>query len=488
MTAGLNSEHQIPERGEPVNVTASADKQNQKLPLSSTINLALFWAFIAGLAWTPFFYGSNNLIAWGINAILFAGLAMVYEVLILLRGERHAVGIKQLWAPAALFFAVLLWIVIQDATWTPSSWHHPIWVMTSDALQRPIEGSISVNRDLTALALVRLITAASVFWIALQLCRDATRAYQFVIAIVTIISGYVIYGLISFAMTSLDASLHRFVTSTFVNHNHFSTYAGIGFITSCGLILRHYRTEVLRGDGSLRFKVASFIEATGQRATIFFAGSGVTLAGVLLSGSRGGVIATVASLIAFGILSLGLGKRDFSRRRDSILFGAFLVVAAFLAFGEIFVNQMSERNLADENRLTVYMLTLRSIFDAPVFGYGYGTFIDVFPMIRDRSISVLGAWDQAHNTYLEVFQGLGLVFGSMLVGSVIVLVLKCLKGAIRRQEQDMVPSIAASAAILTGVHAMADFSLQIQAVALTFVALLGAGVAQSESSLRDLRD
>jgi hypothetical protein len=38
------------------------------------------------------------------------------------------------------------------------------------------------------------------------------------------------------------------------------------------------------------------------------------------------------------------------------------------------------------------------------------------------------------------------------------------------------------------VHALADFSLQIQAVALTFAGILGAGVAQSESSRVALHD
>jgi hypothetical protein len=39
-----------------------------------------------------------------------------------------------------------------------------------------------------------------------------------------------------------------------------------------------------------------------------------------------------------------------------------------------------------------------------------------------------------------------------------------------------------------GVHALVDFSLQIQAVALTFMAVLGAGVAQSEISQQPLND
>ena len=33
-------------------------------------------------------------------------------------------------------------------------------------------GSISVDRDLTSIALLRLLTAASTFWLALQLSRD----------------------------------------------------------------------------------------------------------------------------------------------------------------------------------------------------------------------------------------------------------------------------------------------------------------------------
>jgi O-antigen ligase len=108
-------------------------------------------------------------------------------------------------------------------------------------------------------------------------------------------------------------------------------------------------------------------------------------------------------------------------------------------------------------------------------------------MFRDQSISVEGVWEQAHNTYLEVFQGLGLVFGSMLVACVALLVLKCVNGAINRQDS-MTPRVAASVAILVGVQALVDFSLQIQAVTLTFMALLGAGVAQSESSRLALSD
>ena len=125
---------------------------------------------------------------------------------------------------------------------------------------------------------------------------------------------------------------------------------------------------------------------------------------------------------------------------------------------------------------------------APLLGYGYGTFADVFPMFRDQSVSTFDTWGLAHNTYLEVFQGLGLLFGSMLVASIVLLVLRCVKGAMTRQENEMIACVAAGVAFLVGAHSLVDFSLQIQAIGMTFMALLGVGVAQSESSRLMLAD
>ena len=94
----------------------------------------------------------------------------------------------------------------------------------------------------------------------------------------------------------------------------------------------------------------------------------------------------------------------------------------------------------------------------------------------------------AHNTYLEVFQGLGIVFGSMLIASIALLARRCAKGAMTRRENEMIPCVAAGVAVLVGAHSLVDFSLQIEGIAVTFMAVLGAGVAQSESSRFALAD
>jgi O-antigen ligase len=452
------------------------------------IESGLFWVFVAGLAWVPYWYGSNLLATWGVNAVLFPGLAALYEISLAARGAPHPVAIKAIRIPAALFFAVAIWILIQNSTWTPALLHHPIWGMAADELQTPVDGSISVNRDLTTLALLRLLTAASVLWLAIQLCRNASRAIQFMIAFVAISSAYAAYGLITFAsMQSENASSLRFENSTFYNHNHYATYAGMGLIAVFGLIARVYQRDMVTDGGTLRFRIATFIDVTGQRALALLVAAFSLLVAVILTESRGGIIATGFGVVVWATLTFRRSQSASIERRLVIIFLCAVVAAVFVGFGDTFVGKIAEVGLADSNRIGVYLITLRSILDQPLVGYGYGTFADLFPMFRERSVDVQGIWEQAHNTYLEVFQGLGLLFGCMLVASVVVLIVKCYKGAVMRQ-QITVPAIAVGVAFLVGTHAMVDFSLQIQAVTLTFMAILGAGIAQSESSRLALND
>jgi O-antigen ligase len=456
----------------------------------------LLWAFVAALAWCPFWFGSNALIAWGINAVLFPGLAAVYEASLLIRGGRHPVALKQIWLPAVLFAAVVLWVLIQNATWTPDWMHHPIWQMTADELNKPVAGSISVDRDLTSLALLRLITAASAFWIALQLCRDAARGNFLLKSIAAVSCAYAAYGLFAFAVMpgrvlwfARPFPRTDFVTSTFINPNSFATYAGMGLVVICGLILRLYRDEFAAVAGSVRYRIAAFMQVTGQRAAVLLGAGFILLVALLLSQSRGGILSTGLGLFVFTILSLKTRKQVSPEQRQAvIILVVILTAAALLAFGDLVAGRVTQQGLYDKGRIAIYTITLRSILDSPLLGYGYGTFADVFPMFRDQSLSTYENWTMAHNTYLEVFQGLGIVFGSMLVASIALLAHRCVKAATTRRENEMIPCVAAAIAFLVGAHSLIDFSLQIEAIGVTFMAVLGAGVAQSQSSRLVLAD
>jgi O-antigen ligase len=465
----------------------AAARAKARTPRSGeVVERVVFGLFVVGLAGVPYWYGSNDRIAWGVNAIVFPGLAALYELSLLARSKSHPVPIgKRLLMPVGLFLATLLWIWFQALPWRHIPFANPIWDLAGQALERPIDGSISVNRDLTNLALLRLITAGSVLWLAIQLCRGAERALALLGAIVVIVFAYAAYGLVGVGIPSVtlpglaipyDGGL---ASSTFVNRNTFATYAGLGLVAAAGLILRLYRHETV-GDAGWRLQLSSLIEVTGGKAALPLASAFVILVALLLTGSRGGVIAT-----GIGLLALGLQARRSTEAGGLprfVVIGSLVLLAAvcLLVFGGFFISSIEQRGIADANRLAVYLLTIRSILDAPLTGHGYGTFADVFPFYRDRSLAVQGTWAEAHNTYLEVFQGLGMVFGGLLVASVVVLVLGCLGGPSRRQEHVTAPRVAVAAAVLVGVHALVDFSLQIQAVTLTFMAILGAGVGQSQ--------
>jgi O-antigen ligase len=461
-------------------------------PRSQALGITTEWVFfgllVAGLAWVPFWFGSNRLIAWGINAVTFPALAALYELSLLLRGAPHPVAIRRIRLPAALFAATATWILLQNATWIPASWQHPIWQLASEVVGRPVAGSISVDRSLTTVALLRLITAASVFWLALQLGRDAGRARLLIWSVVGISALYSAVGIFALGFMPngrvfAELAALKFVSSTFVNQNHYVTFAGIGFISAIGLILRLYRRQLVRTGHLLRLKIAALIDTTGSKGALPLTLAFVILTGLLLSGSRGGIIATGLGFLV--LLALSVRRERQSLRHEALLliFATVVVGAVFIGFSDVFVGRVGERGLYEEGRSRVFSVTISSILTSPLLGFGYGTFSAAFPMFHDESVDMWVFWDKAHNTYLETFQGLGLLFGGMLIATVVILVWDCLKGARTRQRDATIPAIAASVSFLVGMHALVDFSLQIQAVTLTYMAILGAGVAQARDDL-----
>jgi O-antigen ligase len=272
------------------------------------------------------------------------------------------------------------------------------------------------------------------------------------------------------------------VSATFINRNSFATYAGIGFLTVATLLLRLYRHRVGRAARPVALRIVSFIETTGREGALMMTATFIVFAALMMSGSRGGIAATAVGFLVMVVLTFNRGGRRGNEQRDTVLFVVIVAAVTFVAFGDKFLGKIATGAVTDESRMAVYGITLGAILDSPIVGYGYGTFADVFPMFRDQSMSVVGHWEQAHNTYLELLQGLGVLFGLALIACVAILVARCFKGALTRVENASIPALAASAGVLVGLHALVDFSLQIQAVTLTFMALLGAGLAQSESS------
>ncbi len=359
--------------------------------------------------------------------------------------------------------------------------------MARDALERDVPGSISINRDLTILALLRFSTCGLVFWLALQLCRSGARARRLLAAVAIIGALYAIYGIVAFfnfpdtLLWFKKIAYQDSVTSSFVNRNSYATYAGMGFVCALGLAMSCYLGQIEAPPTSLGRRLATVVAVTVGPGGAWITCAAIIGIALILTGSRGGVSASLAGVLALALLSAVRGRRNAVGAGFGLL-GALLVVGmALFNYGDFLADRFTAIGFASDDRLAVYSLAWRSIADAPLFGFGDGTFQEVFPIYRDGSISPFGVWDKAHNSYLELLQGLGVPVAVLLILAAALLAGRCAHAALMRRNGATAPLVGAAATVIVAMHAFVDFSLQIQAVALTFAALLGAGVAQSWS-------
>jgi O-antigen ligase len=248
------------------------------------------------------------------------------------------------------------------------------------------------------------------------------------------------------------------------------------------MTLRHYVRSAKNGKADANRKIVSLAAATVGAGGGWIVCAFIIGVALILTGSRGGVGATIGGILAFVLLTGFRGPKNAVGLGFSLLALGLVIGAAFFNYGDFLGERIATFGFGSDDRIAVYEVTWRSIADAPWFGSGDGAFEEVFAMYRDNSVSREGVWNKAHNSYLESFQGLGIPVTALLIAGVASVAGRCVYAALTRRKSTTAPLAASGATVVIFLHSFVDFSLQIQAVALTWVALLGAGVAQSWSS------
>lgn len=444
-----------------------------------------FAGFVLLLALCPLWFGSNRLPAWGLNATWVGLLVACYEIGLRLQGRPHPLPVARLRVPAAAFAATLLWILAQFRSFASDSLG--LWATARDILGRPVAGTLSISPDLTGLATIRMVTVAGVFWLAVQLGRSE-RNVQLLLRVLAVIgTAYSLYAIVSLALTPQlilwfpKEAYQGFATSTFVNRNSFAAYAGITLLATFALLIARLERQV-GWEAGWRHRIAAMVDSLGGWAGFAIAGIVVIAMALMLTSSRAGIVSTLVGVTCFAAL---LSIRRSRRKTGGLaIVGAavLLVAVVMMAYGDLVAGRVEHAGNDLERRIDVYRLVAVSILDNPVFGAGYGTFADAFPMFRDSTVAITWAWDKAHNSYLELAQGLGLPGAALYLSMFAVIAGRCLTGAARRRRRAYVPILAVSASVLVGLHALVDFSMQIQAVALTWAGVAGLGYAQAFST------
>jgi O-antigen ligase len=363
-----------------------------------------------------------------------------------------------------------------------------LWAQASDALKNQIAPSVSISRNQPLLALGAPLANMLALICGFVVCTDRRRAHRLVLIFAWSGIAYAAYGIAAhfidpnLVLWREKAAYRDSLTATFINRNTAAVYFGSCAVVWLLLLIQKLR-EFLPQVAYRWTRLPLYLIIYAPRSiAITFAMLLVCVAAILLTNSRAGIILSLFSLI---VASVALLHRALPRRFGLLavlLGGSLIAILVLQIFGATVSTRFDVQGLSDEGRIETYRSTLRMIADHPWFGTGLGSFVWSFPAYRSADVSILGIWDRAHSTPLELAADLGIPLAGLIVAAWLAILGVLLKGVCTRQRDLIVPVSALAIALLALTHSLVDFSLQIPGFAIPVFALVGAGLAQSFSS------
>jgi len=342
-------------------------------------------------------------------------------------------------------------------------------------------GSISIDPAATMAGILKLLSYAILFFLAVQIGHAPHQAAHLLKTIAVATSGYALYGLLIYALG--DQTLLWFVkrdyvgslTGTFVNRGAFAAYCGMGFFVLATLFLRTLCRE-LETTRPARSPDVTAIYVL-PRVWLLLSGAGLIFVALLLTNARAGLASV---LLAGAVYWLGLYTTRLLPRRLLLtlaLLAATLTGLALTFHGDRLFARLEGSIMARDERSEIWNVTARMIADAPLSGQGLGTYAHLYPTYRSENLQM--TYTQAHNTYLEMAAELGLPATALWLFALLALGIRLLIGVATRRINQLYPLLALVVLTQAALHSLLDFSFQIPANAGLLAILLGLGYAQS---------
>lgn len=383
-----------------------------------------------------------------------------------------------------LCFGLSLWVGVQALPlplWLPV---HTVWRDLSATLGTEF-GYLSVNPSTTWNALPSLILPFMVFVTSIMLTQSDTSARSFwhkltyvglLVVVVSVVRQVFFPDTVAFSGQALRTGQF---SGVFINRNVAASAFGLtGFALLGTLAIQ------LAHDPSLQKLKHKKHQSRNFWTYVFFASALFLIAVCLiLTRSRAGSLVSLVLLLPCLTLILRHGLRErltnwqpWRRRATSVVVALVSLIIFLAAFGEPVLSRVEISK--DTARWCTWGATIAAIKDHLLLGTGFGTFRDIFPLYRDPTCD--GAeviWLRAHNSFLELYLGLGLP--AVIVAGVACISVgqTILTGLRTRKSLKGIPIAMAGAFIFIVAHSLVDFPLQIPGIALYFAALMGVGSA-----------
>lgn len=348
---------------------------------------------------------------------------------------------------------------------------------------------LTLHRKSTLLLLFTFAAYGLVYLLTVYHCSKPDRLKQ-TAAIVTGLGVIIAVEAILQKLTSPDAiywfrqTPNSSPVGPWVYSNHFAGYMEMLFPLAIGLFLYH-RPRVSY-DKTLREKFIATLTMPGANRHLLLGTGAVLMAvSILFSISRGGIITLSLAFLFFTLFSARTTEN--SRTRWAIVITVLVVVMiSWLGWQPIiekFDRIWKDAELNTSGRLPVLLDSINLFQRFPVFGTGFGTFIQVYPSVR--TVPGGSIFDHAHNDYIELLATSGVV-GFVLCSWFLLAVFSHAVGMLIRRRDRY--AILVTSAALTGVlallfHSLVDFQVYNGANGLYLFFLCGLAIAAAGTRL-----
>lgn len=455
------------------------------------INQRTGWFVFLLVAAVPVPLASNRPIFWAAEAIIVGAAALLFLAGNRFRHDSWRMSPRQL-GPAWLIILLIAAVTLVQAFVPVSpSLAVPVWSRSGLSGET---GYLSVNPAMTLFELVRALTLFFTFFLTAQICRNTKRANRLVAVVFATVAAIAAYGIfvqITGSQTILFMkkwAYQDYVTGTFVNRNAFASYCGIGL--ACGLAIIIRRLQKAFDLARRQFKpgisrrtptfavVEELIGVSGILALVWL----VIFAALIMTASRLGVASALVGVASLLVIGMASGRLPIGLFSVPFALAAIAVVFVASTNSDLLFARLESIDASIEVRLAIYRDVLSAIAERPLLGYGAGSFPDAFAAFQGEGVPFYNRWSYAHNSYLELIFEYGIVVGAAILLLAAYVVGRVAVNALRRTDNSIAAMAATGSAVVVGLHSFLDFPLQMQAVAITFTALVAAAVAQFEGS------
>jgi len=334
------------------------------------------------------------------------------------------------------------------------------------------------------------LSAIAIFWLG-QYAGTISRGLEFAWRLLLFIG--LIFSVFAFfqhiyspgSIFGIEKPYHMGrLTGSFLSANTTATFLGMIVIVSTAQIYRTWRISYSKSHDSETKVFLDMLQNTVLPATTFL----FAFVSLLLTASRAGIAVTLCAgfLFFLWVLSQILFRRSTfgSVRLGPAIILTVGVVAVFVMFWQMSGDNVSQRydTVLDDvsDRANMLKASLGAYQYKPIFGHGLGSLNEAKLLGADplTNGSVMSQ-NASHNFFAQSLVQTGVVGSAVLALIYIYIVVKILRGVILQQRYTTYLIAIVLISLLVCAHGLFDYALEIPAVMLTHVWLLGLGFGTS---------